>query len=110
MDRVTMDLEGENTHYKRIRTRHQQKQERNRQLLRKLQEEIDRIPKEQKILIMGDLNVRIGDEIIDRIKQRYNESHTNSNGDILVEFCAQNKMRINNPYFNHKLQQNNMGK
>lgn len=40
---------------------------------------------------MGDLNARIGNAITDGIKQKFNESHNNSNGDTLVEFCAQNE-------------------
>lgn len=38
-----------------------------------LQTEIDRLPKTEKMLIMGDLNVRIGDMPLEGIKQRFNE-------------------------------------
>lgn len=39
------------------------------------------------------------------IKQRFNEHQINGNGETLVEFCAQNELRINTTYFDHKLQQ-----
>lgn len=69
-----------------------------------LQAEMDKIPGDQKTLILGDLNAKIRDAIVDGIKQKYDEPHTNSNGHMLIEFCVQNEIRINNTYFNHKPQ------
>lgn len=43
---------------------------------------------------MGDLNVRIGSEVIDEIKNKYNEGHINENGETLIDFCISNNMRI----------------
>jgi len=51
---------------------------------------------------MGYLNARIGNSIDDSIKQRFNEAHVNNSGETLTTFCAQNEMKINNTYFNHK--------
>ena len=45
------------------------------------------------------------DTIIDRVKQKHNEQYINNNDETLVEFwAAQNEMRINNTYFDHKSQ------
>ncbi|XP_030767311.1 craniofacial development protein 2-like [Sitophilus oryzae] len=68
-----------------------------------LQSAIDKIPRHKKIILLGDLNARIGNEVVDGIKQKYNENITNRNGEILTEFCGQNELRINT-YFPHKEQ------
>lgn len=38
------------------------------------------------------------------MKQKYNENISNTRGDILVDFYAQNELRINNTFFQHKPQ------
>ncbi|XP_055378928.1 craniofacial development protein 2-like [Condylostylus longicornis] len=69
-----------------------------------LQAEIEKVPKEHKIVILGDMNARVGNTEINGVKNRFNESHINENGQKLVDFCAQNELRINNTYFDHKIQ------
>lgn len=69
-----------------------------------LQELLDAIPKKEKIIILGDLNVRIDNEAIPQIKQRFNEEDHNDNGDLLIDFCTHNSLRINNTFFDHKTQ------
>jgi len=70
----------------------------------KLQQEIVVLDTNNKMIIMGDFNGRIGNNIIDGIKQRYNEDVTNESGELLIQFCAHNQFRINNTYFPHKQQ------
>ena len=55
------------------------------------------------IIIMGDLNARIGNEPIPGIKQRFNKDIWNDNGGLLVAFCTQNNLRINNTFYDHAL-------
>lgn len=43
---------------------------------------------------MGDLNARVGNYIIPGIKQRFNESVEND-GELLVDLCSQNNLKIN---------------
>lgn len=69
-----------------------------------LQNTIDKLNNTDKIIILGDLNARIGREVIPGIKQKYNEEITNENGELLIDFCARNELRINNTYFPHKEQ------
>ncbi|KAK5648854.1 hypothetical protein RI129_003746 [Pyrocoelia pectoralis] len=54
------------------------------------------------MVILGDFNARFGNEIIPMIKQRFNEKVINDNGELLINTCSLNKLRINNTYFNHK--------
>jgi hypothetical protein len=53
---------------------------------------------------MGDLNALIGNEIINGVKQRFNEPESNDNGEQLIDLCARNELRITNTYFPHKPQ------
>jgi hypothetical protein len=68
-----------------------------RSLLRKtLQEHLDRMPASKYILILGDLNARIGNS---GVKQRFNEDVTNENGTMFIQFFADNELRINSTFF-----------
>lgn len=99
--RVTLDMGKEKIHFISVYAPDASKsKEEIDSFYEQLQIEVDKIPKEHKILIMDDLNATIGDAVIDGIKQRYNEPCINT----LVELCAQNEFRINNTYFDHKAQ------
>ncbi|XP_055384192.1 uncharacterized protein LOC129613898 [Condylostylus longicornis] len=69
-----------------------------------LQKVIDKIPPRDEIILLGDFNARVGNDAVRGIKQRFNESEMNDNGERLTQFCAQNELRINNTFFDHKLQ------
>lgn len=69
-----------------------------------LQETIDTIPRNETVILMGDFNARVGNTIIPGVKQRFNEDVTNENGELLIDFCSQNELRINNTFFKHKEQ------
>ncbi|XP_055385805.1 craniofacial development protein 2-like [Condylostylus longicornis] len=70
----------------------------------KMQNLADSIRADEKLILLGDFNARIGDNVISGIKQRFNENVINENGEKLIEFFSQNLLRINNTFFNHKLQ------
>lgn len=79
-----------------------------------LQEVIHQTNPEETTIIAGDFNARIGNDVIPGIKNRFNETHLNENGELLIEFCLDNELRINNTFFDHKDQhkytwENNMG-
>ncbi|XP_056641539.1 uncharacterized protein LOC130448275 [Diorhabda sublineata] len=65
---------------------------------------MDKIPKQDEIMILGDFNGRIGNEVISGIKNRFNEETLNSNEEQLIQFCAYNELRINNTLYPHKQQ------
>jgi len=69
-----------------------------------LQDHLDRIPVSNSVLILGDLNARIGNNIVYGVKQRFNEEVTNENGTMFTQFCADNELRINNTFYQHKTQ------
>lgn len=57
-----------------------------------------------RIILLVDINARIGNEVREGIKQKYNERVTNRNGQILTQFWKHNKLHINYTYFPHKEQ------
>lgn len=71
---------------------------------RMLQATMDNIPRQDEAVVLGDLNARIGNEIIAGIKNRFNEDTTKDNGEMLTCFCAMNELRINNTFYLHKPQ------
>lgn len=70
----------------------------------KVEAELGRIPSTEKVIILGDLNARVGNKVLPGIMNRFNEEHTNGNGEILIDFCARYSLRINNTFFPHKPQ------
>lgn len=68
----------------------------------KLQDTVNELGNKDRIIIFGDLNARIGNDEIANVKQRFNEPDKNENGELLIDFCARNELRINNTYFPHK--------
>lgn len=54
--------------------------------------------------ILGDFSARIGDTVVPGIKQRFNESVTNENGELMVTSCSTDELRINNTFFKNKMQ------
>jgi hypothetical protein len=67
-----------------------------------LQYVIDQKPRDAILIMTGDMNARVGNMPIPGIKQRFNEGEINDNGDLLINFCSMNSLRINNTFFNHK--------
>ncbi len=72
----------------------------------KLQETIDRVPKGDMIVLMGDFNARVGKQEHLSAPQTvgpYPVDVKNDNGIRLVEFCLTNNIVISNTFFQHKL-------
>ncbi|XP_044749781.1 uncharacterized protein LOC123310378 [Coccinella septempunctata] len=65
---------------------------------------VESIPQRKPVIMLGDFNARIGNEVLPGIKQRFNEDVLNYNGELLVNMCALNELRINNTFFDHKPQ------
>ena len=70
----------------------------------KLQNIIESIPQNDSIIILGDFNARIGNEVIPGVTQRFNENALNDNGELPINLCSPCDLRINNTFFNLKPQ------
>jgi hypothetical protein len=67
-----------------------------------LNEEISKIGTSREIIIMGDMNSRVGKKDQDKIVGRYGEDTINDNGNRLINICNQNNLRIMNGFFQHR--------
>ena len=69
-----------------------------------LQSIIDKIPKKDLLIIMGDFNAKIGSDNTGRegVMGRHGEGEINLNGELFVEMCAFNCMVIGGSIFPHK--------
>lgn len=59
---------------------------------------------DERLIVLGDFNTRVGNGALHGITQVFNKETLNSRGETLIELCALNKLRINNTFFNHKPQ------
>lgn len=64
---------------------------------------MDQIRSQDKIIIIGNLYTRIGNEPLCGVMQRLNKETMNENGELLNIFCAYNNMMINNTFFKHNM-------
>ena len=56
------------------------------------------------MVILGDFNARIGNEVVPGVKQKFNENVLNDNGELMINMCAFTELRINNTFYDHKAQ------
>jgi hypothetical protein len=78
------------------------RQELNDELYEQLQNILEKTNKQDYLLLMGDLNARIGITKIMKIVGRNGEPTVNNNGKKLRDFCTFNNMRIMNSFLKHK--------
>jgi len=101
---VTVITNNESTHFISVYAPNiSKKRETREKFYEELQTVVDSIKAQDKIIIMGDLNARIGNEPLGGTTQRFNEETVNDSGDMLKMICALNKMRINNTFFDHDI-------
>ncbi|CAF4329403.1 unnamed protein product [Rotaria sp. Silwood2] len=70
-----------------------------------LQETIDKVPKEDMIVLMGDFNARVGKQehlTMPQIVGPHAVDVKNENGIRLIDFCLTNNIVISNTFFQHK--------
>ena len=67
-----------------------------------LNECIKRFGEKGPVVIMGDMNARVGDEVVEGVVRPCGVSGKNESGQRLVEFCLENNMKIGNTFFKKK--------
>lgn len=64
-----------------------------------LQQTIDQTPKKDMMIVIGDLNAKVGDVSVLGTTGKFGLGKRNEAGQKLIEFCASNSMFIANTYF-----------
>lgn len=69
-----------------------------------LQETVKEVQKRDKLIVMGDLNARVGNnaKVWREVIGKQGEVVENGNGKRLLQFCAENDMVVTNTWFQHK--------
>ncbi|PSN32284.1 Craniofacial development protein 2 [Blattella germanica] len=67
-----------------------------------LQCELDKVNKTDYIIIIGDLNARIGKNPVLNVVGDNGEDVLNEKGRQLIDFAASNSFKITNSFFRHK--------
>ena len=58
--------------------------------------------REVKVLLLGDLNAKIGRVMIEGVTEKYGVGDKNENGDMLLDLWAEKGLVIGNTLFEHK--------
>ncbi|XP_072398398.1 uncharacterized protein [Diabrotica undecimpunctata] len=68
----------------------------------KLNDIITNIGKSRELIILGDLNSRVGQRINSEVIGPYGEINLNDNGERLIQVCQSHTLRIMNGFYKHK--------
>ena len=65
---------------------------------------IARAQRGDKVVVMGDLNARVGNNVLrwSDAMRKHGEEVENDSGRRLLRFCVENELRIMNTHFEHK--------
>ena len=80
----------------------ERKEQETEEFNKELQQNMDKIPKKENIILAGDFNGRIGNQLIPECIGTHGEQVTNHNGAASRDFCAFNKLKIANSFYKHK--------
>ena len=79
-------------------------EEEKEQFYTQLQAVVDKIPRRDMLILMGDMNSKVGTDNTDREREmgQYGLGEMNNNGELLADFCATNSLVIGGTIFPHK--------
>ncbi|XP_072398049.1 uncharacterized protein [Diabrotica undecimpunctata] len=68
----------------------------------KVNDEITKIGNRRELVVMGDLNGRVGRKVDNKVVGPYGEINQNDNGARLIEICKNHQLKITNGFFKHR--------
>jgi len=74
----------------------------NEEFYETLQKILDKVNKNDYIMLIGDMNARVGNNRIANVMGTNGEATLNSNGRKLIDFCKFNNLKIMNTFFKHR--------
>ena len=57
----------------------------------------------RRVIVMGDMNARVGDESVEEVVGKWGVPGRNENGEWLVDVCAERGLFLANTFFQHKM-------
>jgi len=70
--------------------------------MQSLQKILDKVNKNDYIMLIGDMNARVGNNRVANIVGTNGEATLNNNSRKLIDFCTFNNLKITNMFFKHK--------
>jgi exonuclease III len=64
--------------------------------------QMDIVRSNQELILMGDLNGKVGSRRNDDVVGMHGETEVNDNGDRLISLCTQYNLKISNTFYDHK--------
>ena len=61
--------------------------------------DVEKISRHEEVILMGDMNARIGKLVNSIVVGRFRELVKNDNGNRLIEICETHNLKINNTFF-----------
>ncbi|XP_044745289.1 uncharacterized protein LOC123307136 [Coccinella septempunctata] len=68
----------------------------------RMNDEISKIGKSREVILLGDLNSRVGQRVQSKVVGPYGETTLNDNGERLIDICDSHQLKIQNGFFKHK--------
>ena len=54
------------------------------------------------VIVLGDLNAKVGKVVVERVTERHGVGERDENGDRLVDLCSENGLVVGNTLFEHR--------
>ena len=70
---------------------------------KKLNECVRKFDERERVIVLGDMNARVGDVGLGEVVGRFGVPGTNGNGEYLVDFCAERRLFLANTFFEHRM-------
>jgi len=74
-----------------------------RKFWKNLNECLSDFESERKVIVMGDMNAKVGYEEVDGVVGKWGVPGVNENGECLVDVCAERGLFLANTFFEHKM-------
>ena len=68
-----------------------------------LSECVESLKRKNNVVVLGDLNARVGDEVMEGICGKYGVVGRNESGEVLLNMCSEHELAVGNTFFKKRL-------